>query len=144
MGWRDTVTEQAQADLDGLVDAAVAFAVERVKAAGEFLPFAFAVSTHGQLQAITPNYPRGGDLQVVDQLAAQWRAIAEVKASLRAAVVAVNVTLPEQKQDGIEVTAEHREGVAIGLIFPYRLGADGHCALESPSAHREDRRVWAA
>ncbi|GAA4534757.1 hypothetical protein [Mycobacterium paraffinicum] len=144
MGWRDTVTEQAQADLDGLVDAAVSFAAERIAGAGEFLPFALAVSAHGQRQAIAPNYPRGRDLQVADQLAAQWSALIEVKDSLRAAVVAVNVTLTERNRDGIELTAEHREGVAIGLIFPYTLDSDGRLALDSPSAHRAERRVWVA
>lgn len=144
MGWRDTVTEQAQADLDGLVDAAVTFAAERIAAAGEFLPFALAISALGQRQAIAPNYPRGRDLPVAEQLAAQWLALIEVKDSLRAAVVAVNVTLTEQHRDGIELTAEHREGVAIGLIFPYTMDADGRLALESPSAHRAQRRVWVA
>jgi hypothetical protein len=142
MGWRDTVTEQAQADLDDLVDAAVRFAIERIASSGEFLPFALAVATDGERQAIAPNYPRGREPQIADQLAAQWRAVTDLKNSLRAAAVAVNVTLTEAGRDGIEISAEHREGVAIGLIFPYTVGADGRCELEVPTAHSEERRVW--
>ncbi|OMC42535.1 hypothetical protein A5745_21575 [Mycobacterium sp. IS-2888] len=142
MGWRDTVTEQAQADLDDLVDAAVEFALERIASAGEFLPFTLAVSTRGERQAIQPNYPRARELQIADQLDAQWRALGDLKDSLRAAVVAFNVSLTEANRDGIEIRAEHREGVAIGLIFPYTVGADGNAELEAPSAHREDRRIW--
>jgi hypothetical protein len=143
-GWRDSVTEQAQADLDGLVDAAVGFALERIASAGEFLPFVLAVSNEGERQALQPNYPRGQDVQIGDQLAAQWRAVIDLKESLRAAAVALNVTLPESNRDGIEISTEHREGVAIGLVFPYTRGADGDPELDSPSAHSEERRIWVA
>ena len=143
-GWRDSVTEEAQADLDDLVDAAVDFALERIASAGEFLPFTLAVSTDGDRQALQPNYPRGQDVQIGDQLAAQWRAAADLKDSLRAVAVALNVTLPQSNQDGIEVTVEHREGIAIGLIFPYTAGSDGGPEVAAPSAHREEPRVWTA
>lgn len=141
--WRDTATEQAQADLDGLSDAAVEFALESIKARGEFLPFALAVSVEGEREVIAPNYPTSADLTVVQQLAAHWRAVAAVKDSLRAAVVALNVTLTDQRhRDGIEISVEHREGAAIGLIFPYTIGADGAVELESPSAHAMNPRLW--
>jgi hypothetical protein len=141
VSWRDSVSKQAQADLDGLVDAAVEFALQRIAAAGEFLPFALAVSLDGQRQSIAVDYPRDQTLQVVEQLAAQWDAIDDIKDSLRAAGIAVNVTLTQANQDGIEVTVEHREGVAIGLIFPYTTGPDG-ARLDSPSAHRQSPRIW--
>ena len=141
-GWRDTVTEEAQADLDELVDAATGFALEQVASSGEFLPFALAVSNGGERQAIAPNYPRGRDLPIAEQIASQWRALTDLKDSLRAAAVAVNVRLTVANQDGIEITVEHREGVAIGLIFPYTRGADGAYQLETPSAHRENPRIW--
>jgi hypothetical protein len=143
-GWRDNVTAEAQADLDDLVDAAVDFALERIASAGEFLPFTLAVSTDGERQALQPNYPRGQDVPVGDQLAAQWRAVADLKDSLRAAAIAVNVTLPERNRDGIEITVEHRDGVAIGMIFPYAIDADGEAELVAPMAHREEPRVWTA
>jgi hypothetical protein len=79
---------------------------------------------------------------LAEQLAAQWRALLDLKDSLRAAAVAVNVVLTEANRDGIEVSVEHREGVAIGLIFAYAVGADGGYELEPPSAHREDPRIW--
>jgi hypothetical protein len=143
-GWRDSVTEEAQADLDDLVDAAVEFALERIASAGEFLPFTLAVSTQGDRQAIQPNYPRGEGLPITEQIAAQWRAVSDLRDSLRAAAVAVNVTLPEVNRDGIEISTEHREGVAIGLVFPYAIGSDGSPELVAPTAHHEERRVWVA
>lgn len=141
--WRDTVTEQAQADLDGLVDAAVDFAVESITAGGAFLPFSLAVSVDGEREVIAPNYPASARLTVVEQLAAHWRALAALKDGLRAAVVALNVTLTERNRDGIEISVEHREGAAMGLIFPYTIGADGAVELEAPSAHTMNARLWA-
>ncbi len=141
VSWRDSVSPQAQADLDGLVDAAVEFALRRIAVEGEFLPFAFVVSFDGQQQAVAVNYPRDQTLQPAEQLAAQWGAIDEMNDSLRAAAVAVNVTLTEAKRDGIEVTVEHREGVAIGLIFPYTVGSNG-TQVDPPSAYQESPRIW--
>lgn len=141
--WRDTVTEQAQADLDGLTEAAVDLALESIAARDEFLPFALAVSVDGERAMIAPNYPASAELTVVEQLAAHWRAVTAVKDSLRAAVVALNVTLPDRRRDGIELSVEHREGAAIGLIFPYTIGADGAVEVEPPSAHAMSARLWA-
>lgn len=140
--WRDTVTGQAQADLDGLTDAVVDFALASIGAHGEFLPFALAVSVDGEREVIAPNYPTSAQLTVVEQVAAHWRALAEVKNNVRAAAVALNVTLPERNRDGIEISVEHREGVAIGLIFPYTIDANGTVELEVPSAHTVDARLW--
>ncbi|MGV0625352.1 hypothetical protein [Mycolicibacter minnesotensis] len=140
--WRDTATEQAQADLDGLTDAAVDFALENIGANGAFVPFALAVSVDGEHQVIAPNYPASADLTVVEQLAAHWRAVIAVRNGLRAIAVALNVTLPDRRCDGIEISVEHRDGAAIGLIFPYTIGADGTVDLDPPSAHAMNARVW--
>jgi hypothetical protein len=142
-GWRDTVTQEAQDDLDGLVDAAAEFALQRIAAAGEFLPFALGVSVAGERQVLQPNYPAGNHAPVVDQLVSCWDAVCELRDGLRAAAVTVNVTLPQADGDGIDVTVEHREGVAINLVFPYRATPDGGYELEPPSASRESLRVWA-
>lgn len=141
-GWRDTLSEQAQCDLDGLTAAAVEFALAGIKAGGEFRPFALAVSVDGEQQAIAPDFPGSPDLTVLEQLAAHWRAVTEVKDTLRAAVVALNVTLTERRCDGIEFSVEHRDGAALGLIFPYAIGADGAVDVEPPSEHAMSPRLW--
>lgn len=137
------MTEQAQADVDELVDAAVEFALMRIRSAGGFLPFALAVFVGGQIEDIQPNSSGESQLEIADQIAARWRDIAESRDSLRAAAVAVNVTLTEANRDGIEINVEHREGLAIGVIFPYTVGANGAYQLEAPSVHQENARIWA-
>jgi|SRR5690625_1391978 len=140
--WRDTVTEQAQQDVDGLTTAAVDFAIEGIQAAGDFRPFALAVSVDGEHQVITPGPAAAAEVTVAEQLAAHWRAVTDVKDSLRAAADALNVALPERQCDGIEVSVEHRDGAATGLIFAYTLGAEGAVNLASPTEHPMNPRIW--
>jgi hypothetical protein len=91
---------------------------------------------------LQPNYPAGNHAPVVDQLVSCWDAVRELRDGLRAAAVAVDVTLPQTDGEGIDITVEHREGIAINLVFPYRATPDGSYQLESPSASRESLRVW--
>jgi hypothetical protein len=141
-GWGDSASQQAQADLDELYDAATDFAVRRLSLAGTFQPFAFAVAAGGQVHAIQPSDPSGSVSETDEQLATLWRDVAELKDSLRAVAVAVNVTLPEENRDGIQVTVEHQDGIAIGLVARYTVGPNRIASLEAPSAYEEDPRIW--
>lgn len=141
-GWRDAVSEEAQADLDELVGAAVDFALRQINADGGFLPFALAVGVAGDKQVIQPNYAEGAELDAAQQVSAQWDALGEVRHGLRAVAVAVDVRLPEAGGDAIEISVEHREGIAIGMLFPYAQTPTGDYDAESPSAYSESRRVW--
>jgi hypothetical protein len=140
--WSDSASQQAQADLDELLDAAADFAVRRIALAGSFQPFAIVMSVDGHIQVVQSNDPSGQVMEVSDHLAALWRDLAELKYSSRAVAVVVNVALPEEKRDGMQVTVEHQEGIAIGLIARYTVGANRITSLETPSAYEEDPRLW--
>jgi hypothetical protein len=140
--WGDSASHQAQADLEEIFDAASDFALRRIALAGSFQPFAVAVSVDGHIRVVQPNDPSGQISEVSDQLAALWRDLAELKYSSRALAVAVNVTMPEENRDGVQVTVEHQEGIAIGLIARYTIGANRIAQLETPSAYEEDPRIW--
>lgn len=142
-GWRDTVSETAQGDLDGLTGAAVEFALQQINTHGGFVPFTLAVSSAGKTQVLQPNYDRDGELDAPRQFAAQWEAVEQVKESLRAVAVAVDVRIPDRDQDAIQLIVEHREGIAIGMRFPYTRAASGDYDVESPAAYSEERRIWA-
>jgi hypothetical protein len=141
-GWRDQVSDDAQSDLDKLTDAAVEFALRQLGATGAFLPFTLAVSTGGDTEVVQPNYVRGAELDAAGQLATQWASIEQVKGDLRAVAVAVDVRLAESGKDAIDIVVEHRDGVAIGILFPYVRSGDGDYDVESPSAYSADRKVW--
>lgn len=140
--WGDSASHQAQADLEEIFDAASDFALRRIALAGSFQPFAVTVSVDGHIQVVQPNDPSGQVSEVSDQLATLWRDLAELKYSSRALAVAVNVTMPEENRDGVQVTVEHQEGIAIGLIARYTIGANRVAQLETPSAYEEDPRIW--
>ena len=140
--WGDSASHQAQADLDDLYEAASEFAILRISLEGNFQPFAFAMSVDGHVQAVQPYDPSGNVSEISEQLATLWLDLSESKNSWRAFAVAVNVTLPEEHRDGIQITVEHQEGIAIGLIVRYTVGANRVARLETPSAYEEDPRVW--
>lgn len=141
-GWRDTVSEAAQLDLDGLTSTAVEFALQQLNAHGQFVPFTLAVSSAGARQVLQPNYATDTEPTAAQQLVAQWSAIEDVKATLRAVAVAVDVTVPEKNESAIQLVVEHREGIAIGLLFPYSRTAGGDYDAGAPSAYPEERRIW--
>ncbi len=141
-GWGDNASRQALADLDELYDAASDFAVRRLSLAGSFQPFAFAVAADGHVHPVQPSDPSGSTSEVSEQLATLWRALAESKDTLRAVAVAVNVTLPEENRDGLQLTVEHQEGIAIGLVARYTIGTNRIAVLEAPSAYEEDPQIW--
>lgn len=140
-GWRDAISEEAQSDMDGLTEAAVDFAMNQISARDAFLPFTLAVAASGERQALAPNLPSGENPGVDELIDAQWRALSNVRGSLRAGVVAVNVSLPEKGLDAIDLTVEHREGIALNVVFPYRKKPGGYELLD-PSASATQRRVW--
>lgn len=141
-GWRDTVSEAAQDDLDELTSAAVDFALQQINKHGGFVPFTLAVASTGDKQLLQPNYAVDAKPDAAQQFAAQWSSIHDVKSTLRAVAVAVDVAVPERNQDAIELMVEHREGVAIGMLFPYARAANGDYDVSAPSAYPEERRIW--
>ncbi len=140
--WGDCASHQAQADLDELFDAASDFAVRRIALAGSFQPFALAVSVDGHFQVVQTNDLSGKVSEVSEQLATLWRDLAALKNDSRAVAVAANVTLPEERRDAIQITVEHQEGIAIGLIARYTIDVHRIAQLETPSAYEEDPRIW--
>lgn len=141
-GWLSDATPQAQTDIDELLDAVTDLASQRIATAGQFSPFAVAIYVDGSVQAVQPHATQVEQLEIDDQLAACWQALADLKDSLRAVAVAVSVTLPNEFRDGIQVNAEHRDGTAVGLVVRYKVSDNRIPRLETPSAYEEDPRIW--
>lgn len=118
--WRDTASAQAQADLDGLLNAALGFAQHQLAKRGEFFPYATAVTTdgHAEMIAAPPNpandRPASSDViaSLVEQLTAR-------RHQLRAAAIVADVRTAELGGDAIEVSLEHAEGPALRVLLPY-------------------------
>ena len=117
--WRDETSQQAQDDLDDLLDVALRAARDKLDATGEFYPFAVALDEPGTTHQLTPEV-RTGPRQVAD--AAEvfelcWTALRAEAGTVRAAAVVTNVGGPDG--DAIAVALEHPEGPAIEVFLPY-------------------------
>lgn len=143
---RDTASQLAQDDLDGLLDIAIRTAAEELAAAGEFYPFAAAVDTTGQVRLIPAPESADPDQRPASELRDQLLTVLTATASeFRAAAVVTDVRATSSGADAIEVTLEHVEGHPMRLLTPYALqpGTSLDIDMDATSAHVAPAQIWA-
>jgi hypothetical protein len=116
--WRETSSQQAQEDLDALLELTLPFAQQQLAEHGEFFPFAAAVGADGapRLIAADPGLgDRPASTDVLDQLVGGLR---EQAGDIRAAALVADVRVGES--DAARVELEHRDGQAICVLLPYK------------------------
>ena len=116
--WREPTSQQAQEDLDALLELTLPFAQQQLAEHGEFFPFAAAVGADGapRLIAADPGLgERPASTDVLDQLVAGLR---EQAGDIRAAALVADVRVGES--DAARVELEHRDGQAICVLLPYK------------------------
>ena len=115
--WRDTASAEAQQTLDDLFDSALQLAVQHVAKRGGFLPFAVSAAD-GVPISIEMLGEKADALQTIDLL---WGSLRERRDDIAAAAVAADVRLGgDGWPDGIRVEAEHRDGIVLSIVAPYR------------------------
>ena len=116
--WRSTATQQAQDDLDGLVNATLPFAQQMLDDQGEFFPFGAAVDDADELRLVTGGPDLGDHPTTAQVLAALVDGMRADRRTLRAVAIVSDVRLADT--DAVCVELEHREGHAIEVFLPYR------------------------
>jgi hypothetical protein len=142
--WRETASEEAQNDLDSLADATIAAARHFLDRSGDFIPFPMAVKADGELALIGLNQPESPETpqaqDVVDGIIDLFR---DRRDSIRALAIGANVQIPSEVTDAIEVRLEHRDGICITVLVPYRLDPlDDSYEYDEPRAQDGDAAIW--
>lgn len=142
--WRDGLSTDAQSDLDRLLDTGLRLARQSLTAAAEFDPSAIIVAVDGRLLAVdldTSELGKHPDADAITlALTAQLRHLAP---SARATALIANARLSRERTDAIEVRLEHRDGVALLVLQPYkRPKFGGTIEYGEPAIYPGDRIVW--
>jgi hypothetical protein len=113
--WRDSASQQAQADLDGLLNITLPFAQQMLAKRGEFYPLGATVTAGGETRLLTGDlgqeYPASAD--VLSLLVERLR---QERADLRAVAICSDVRISDS--DAIRVELEHRDGHAMAVLMP--------------------------
>jgi len=120
MSWRDGVSDQAQADLDGLLDLCLRCAVDALTKHGQVIPFGASVDTDGKMTLVAfaadddETDPRVYSAGVIDGLRQQ-------RDTLRAAAVTLGVRTETDNVPAIRVVLETPNEVSLGVDMPFSL-----------------------
>jgi hypothetical protein len=139
--WRDSASELAQADLDGLLNALLPFAQQELEKLGEFFPFGAIVTADGEtrlLGADAMQDERPDSASIISMLLVDAQ---NKRAELRALGICSDIRAPDP--DAIRVDLEHSEGVAMAVLMPYAKKRFGrgikYSALQAGVATKQ---VW--
>jgi hypothetical protein len=115
--WRDSASEQAQNDVDSLLNAALPFAQEMLERHGEFFPYGVAIDLDGAEHMVSTydGDERPPSQAVLETLVQGYR---EQRDGLRAIALVADVLA--NGSDAIRVEVEHREGQAMYVLMPYK------------------------
>jgi hypothetical protein len=142
--WRDSHSEEVQADVDGLLNTALSSAQRMLGKHGEFPPYAFELSEDGETGMVATYPGQGGHSSLADILSLLYDGLGFHSMGLRAVAVisCVRIDLPSMPTDAIRVEIEHREGVAIAVLFPYKKRFGRGVTYGDLQAAAGERRIW--
>jgi len=124
VSWRDGASAETQADIDGLMRAALTLAAQRLTADGGFYPVAATLSRAGELVFLTGPESLGDSPTTEEVLEALYAEAPAYAASQRAFAFVADVTAADG-HPGVRLEIEHKDGVALVMLVPYTRGAAG-------------------
>jgi hypothetical protein len=115
--WRDSLSEQARADVDGLLDVALPLAQQMLEERDEFIPYAMKLTEGGDTEVVAVS--EGERPALTEILARLYLGLNAERQSLRATAVVSDVRIAAPTGGAIRVEIEHRDGAAIAVLLPY-------------------------
>jgi hypothetical protein len=139
--WRDAASSEAQADLDGLLNAVLPFAEQQLARHGEFFPFGAAISEGGQMALLGGDPGLGERPQSQAVLDLLYQGARDPASGYRAAAFATD--LRAEGSDAVRVELEHREGSVLVVLVPYQQNMPhGTITFGQMRASAGQARVW--
>lgn len=139
--WRDTSSEMAQDDLDGLLNAVLPLAEQTLAKHGEMFPFGATVDNDGQITMVAADLGSGEHPPSSQVLDAMYEGVRSERDVRRAAAFVADVRA--NGGDAIRVELEHREGAAVVVLVAYsRARFTKKLSLGEMSAGPGRVRTW--
>jgi hypothetical protein len=139
--WRDTTSEAAQHDLDGLLNAVLPFAEQTLAKYGEMFPFGAAVSSEGVVEMMAADVGQGDQPPSAEILDLLYEGARESADTRRAVAFVADVRI--EGGDAIRIELEHREGTSLELVIPYtRSRFRKNLSLGQMSGGVAESRIW--
>ncbi len=140
--WSETLSPQARADVQAVVDAAIAAGRAALGSAGVIRPIPVLLSLNGQVVTLSIDQLVASETPLPAQASAALAALGKVAPAARA--VALVTTSDGQGGQALEVWTEHSEGAALTLLQPYKRSLlGGVVEFDGLTAYPGQRRVWA-
>jgi hypothetical protein len=141
--WRDTASDEAQQQLDGLLGIGLGFAQQQLEKHGEFFPYAAVIESGSDEARMIAAQPSdvGETPASTDVITYLVAALREQRDQISATAVVANVTIPSG--DAIRVDLEHAEGQALTILLPYsKRTTDEAVEYGEIRAQAGHRQVW--
>ncbi len=124
---KDTNTQKAE--LEKLLDVALPFAPQMLTKHAEFYPYGATMDPKGKITNVGgytgDEHPKSAE--VIDLLKAAYRRDGEAGKIMACALVYDIRTIPpgqSEKTDAVAVDLDHRDGMSVTMVYPYKIGAD--------------------
>ena len=117
--WRAGADPQAQADLDELLVTALGVAEQLLERNGGFLPFGAAIERTGDTRLLQGDPGQGEHPKTDAVIATLLDGIRSTSHTMRCVALVMDVLM--DGSDAVRVELEHRGGVVLRVLMPYRL-----------------------
>lgn len=139
--WRDTTSEQAQSELDSLLNAVLTFAEQTLVKYGEFYPYGAGITRSGEIAMLAAD-PGVGDNPASDEVLALLYETATARADEWRALAIVSA-ISTTGGDAVRVELEHSEKVALIVLLPYSVDpATREVTTGDLQAGAAEPRIW--
>lgn len=142
-------TSVQKRELEQLLNATLPFATQMLTNHGGFYPFGATMDAAGKIASVggyTGNeHPKPAE--IIDLLRGAFRRQGETGTIMACALVYDVRTVPPgqtQKTDAIELDLDHRGGLSLIVMYPYKIGPDKKVHLAPPFATKGKSEIFKA